>query len=36
VASKIRETVQELAEFLGANDAVYTARVPAGWRNSLR
>ncbi len=36
VASKIGETMEDLAEFLGANEAVYTARVPAGWRNSLR
>ncbi len=36
VSSKIAETIEELAEFLGAREAVYTARVPAAWKNSLR
>ncbi len=36
VSSKIRETIEQLAEFLGAKEVVYTARVPAAWKNSLR
>jgi uncharacterized protein len=36
VASMIGETIERLAEFLGAKEVVYTARVPAAWRNSLR
>jgi uncharacterized protein len=35
IASKIAETIQELAEFLGMKDVVYTAKVPAAWKNSL-
>jgi uncharacterized protein YcaQ len=33
---KIRETIERLAEFLGANEVVYSGRVPMAWRNSLR
>ncbi len=36
VSSKIGETIEQLAEFLGAKEVVYTARVPAAWKNSLR
>lgn len=36
IALKIRETIEKLAEFLGAKEVVYTARVPKAWRNSLR
>jgi uncharacterized protein len=36
VASEIGETMEKFAEFLGAKEAVYTARVPAAWRSSLR
>ncbi len=36
VASTIGETMEDLAEFLGAKQAVYTARVPTAWKNSLR
>src|SRR2546421_10137550 len=36
VALKIRETIENLAEFLGAREVDYTARVPKPWRNSLR
>ncbi len=36
VSSKIEETVERLAEFLGAKEVVYTARVPTAWGNSLR
>ncbi len=36
VASKIGETIERLAEFLGAKEVVYTAHVPKAWRNSLR
>ena len=36
VALKIRETIENLAEFLGAKEVEYTARVPKHWRNSLR
>ena len=36
VASKIGETIERFAEFLGAKEVEYTARVPTAWRNSLR
>jgi len=36
VSSKIGETIEQLAEFLGAKEVVYTPRVPTAWRNSLR
>ncbi len=36
VSSKIGEKIARLAEFLGAREVVYTARVPAAWKNSLR
>jgi uncharacterized protein YcaQ len=36
VASKIREKIARLGEFLGAKEVVYTARVPAVWKSSLR
>ena len=36
VALKIRETIENLAAFLGAKEVEYTARVPKPWRNSLR
>ncbi len=36
VALKIRGTIENLAEFLGAKEVEYTARVPRHWRNSLR
>jgi len=36
VSSEIRQMIQQLAEFLGAKEVVYTARVPAAWKNSLR
>lgn len=36
VSSKIGETIQQLADFLGAKEVVYTARVPKVWRKSLR
>ena len=36
VALKIRGTIENLAEFLGAKEVEYTARVPEHWRNSLR
>ena len=36
VALKIRGTIENLAEFLGAKEVEYTARVPKAWRNSLR
>jgi uncharacterized protein YcaQ len=36
VASKIAETIEELAEFLGMKEAVYTAKVPTAWKKSLR
>ncbi len=34
VASMIAQTMQQFAEFLGAREVVYTARVPKAWRNS--
>lgn len=36
VSAKIGETIEQFAEFLGAREVAYTARVPAAWRNSLR
>ena len=36
VSLKIGETIKHLAEFLGAKEVEYTARVPKAWRNSLR
>ena len=36
VSTKIAETIDRLREFLGAKEVVYTARVPAAWRDSLR
>jgi len=35
VSLEIRETIEHLAEFLGAKEVVFTARVPKDWRNSL-
>jgi len=35
-ASKIAETIQRLAGFLGAKEVVYTAKVPTAWKDSLR
>ena len=36
VSSEIGRTIGRLAEFLGAKEVEYTARVPAAWRSSLR
>lgn len=36
VSAKLGETIEQFAEFLGAREVVYTARVPAAWKNSLR
>jgi uncharacterized protein YcaQ len=36
VASKIGEKIEQLGEFLGAKEVVYTARVPKSWKNSLQ
>jgi uncharacterized protein YcaQ len=36
VASKISDTVNNLAEFLGAKGIEYSSRVPEAWRNNLR
>ncbi len=35
-ATTIRGTIERLADFLGAKEVEYTARVPPAWRNSLR
>ncbi len=35
VASKIAETINQLAEFLKAKEVVYAACVPKAWKNSL-
>jgi uncharacterized protein len=35
ISLKIGETMEQLAEFLGAKEVVYTARVPSAWKNSL-
>ena len=34
VVSKIGEKIEQLGEFLGAKEVIYTAHVPAVWRNS--
>jgi uncharacterized protein YcaQ len=36
VGSKIREKIARLGGFLGAKEVLYTARVPAVWKSSLR
>jgi uncharacterized protein YcaQ len=36
VAAKIRESIQGLAEFLGAKEVEYTSRLPRTWKSSLR
>jgi len=36
VASKIGETIVQLARFLGAKEVAYSARVPPAWKKSLR
>jgi uncharacterized protein len=36
VASEIGETIERLAEFIGAKEVVYSARVPDAWKSSLR
>ncbi len=33
--SRIRDTVDRLADFLGAKEVEYTARVPAAWKSAL-
>jgi uncharacterized protein len=35
VASKIRDAIQRLAEFLGTKEVAYSSRVPPAWRSSL-
>ena len=35
VSTKVRETIEQLAEFLGAREVEYTSSVPADWRNAL-
>jgi len=35
IASKIRDAIQRLAEFLGAKEVAYSSRVPAAWRSPL-
>ena len=36
VASKIGDSIQRLAKFLGAREVVYSSRVPAMWKSSLQ
>jgi uncharacterized protein YcaQ len=36
VSSKIAKKIANLAEFLGAKEVAYTARVPKAWKTSLR
>lgn len=35
VSTKIGQTIERLAEFLGAKEVEYTSRIPAAWKNSL-
>ncbi len=36
VASEIGETIARFAEFLGAKEVTYSARIPSAWKSSLR
>ncbi len=36
VSGEIRESIEQLSEFLGAKEVVYSKRVPKFWQNSLR
>lgn len=36
VASEISETIERLGQFLGAGKVVYTSRVPAKWKGTLK
>lgn len=36
VSAEIRESVEQLSDFLGAREVVYSKRVPKFWQNSLR
>jgi uncharacterized protein YcaQ len=36
VASKIADTIEDLADFVGAKTVEYASRVPPGWKSSLR
>lgn len=36
VVSKIGETIEDFAGFLGAKEVVYPSHVPSAWKNSLR
>jgi uncharacterized protein len=36
IASKINETIEDLARFIGAKEVEYTPRVPSGWSSALR
>jgi hypothetical protein len=36
LSTRLGQTIEQLAEFLEAKEVVYTARVPAAWKNSLR
>jgi uncharacterized protein len=36
VAEKLSNTISQFAEFLGANEVVYSRRVPSFWRTALR
>ena len=36
VATEIAETIAQFAEFLGAKEVAYSARVPKSWKSSLR
>jgi hypothetical protein len=36
VSVKIRETIENLAEFVGAKEVVFSPRVPTAWKTSLR
>ncbi|MGI0079747.1 MAG: DNA glycosylase AlkZ-like family protein [Nitrososphaerales archaeon] len=36
VSSMMKETIERLAEFLGAREVEYSTRVPAAWRSYLR
>ncbi len=36
VGSSVAETIEDFGEFLGSKEIVYTSRVPAAWKSSLR
>ena len=36
ISSTVRETIERLADFVGAKDVVYKDHIPAAWTGALR